>query len=164
MGWVGRVTMARCARGPLLKFAVLEKLRPGTPSAAAEAIQQLRTSLSGLGSPRRLRSLPLSQETDQIHRLQALARRMRMPKLVPGMTVHQAKGREWPVTGVRFTKSQIERLAGGLLEENPDDRLLYVDLTRARRAVRLVERAAPPALDWERGPRFQDGPPRCWGP
>src|SRR5262249_18708116 len=63
MGWVGRVTMARRARRPLLKFAVLEKLRPGTPSAAAEAIQQLRTSLSGLGSPRRLRSLPLSPET-----------------------------------------------------------------------------------------------------
>ena len=67
---------------------------------------------------------------------------------MPGMTVHQAKGREWPVTGVRFTKSQIERLAGGLLEKNPDDRLLYVALTRARRAVRLVERAAPLVPRW----------------
>jgi hypothetical protein len=48
------------------------------------------------------------------------------------------KGKEWRTVGARLKPIQIERLANGLSETNADDRLLYLALTRAREAVRLV--------------------------
>ena len=54
------------------------------------------------------------------------------------MTIHQAKGKEWDVVGLRFKPSQITRIRNGLSEGNPDDRALYVALTRARKLVCLV--------------------------
>jgi hypothetical protein len=68
----------------------------------------------------------------------AIADRINQPRCVPGMTVHQAKGKEWAAVGARFKPGQIERLAAGLSEMNPDDRLLYVALTRARKTAVLV--------------------------
>ena len=63
-----------------------------------------------------------------------------MPRraMVCGMTVHQAKGKEWHAVGVRLRQGQTERLASGLSEDNADDRVLYVALTRAHQTVRLV--------------------------
>ena len=74
----------------------------------------------------------------QVGRLRAIARRLNQFRCVPGMTVHQAKGKEWHAVGARLRQGQTKRLASGLSGGNADDRLLYVALTRARETVRLV--------------------------
>lgn len=117
---------------------VIETLSSATDDAAAAGIRQLRHSLKDLGSPRQLRALPLTSEAAQRARLLALALRLQQPKCIPGMTIHQAKGREWSAVGVRLKPSQIARIREGLSERNSDDRALYVALTRAREMVYLV--------------------------
>lgn len=117
---------------------VLQTLGAATPQATASAIQQLRQVLRGLGSPCRLATLPAARETEQRARLQALALRLNNRTHVPGMTIHQAKGKEWSAVGVRLKPVQVERLNAGLSEDNADDRALYVALTRARETICLV--------------------------
>lgn len=53
-------------------------------------------------------------------------------QLIPGMTVHQAKGREWNRVGVRLSEEDVAILAGGLHVDNERHRQLYVACTRAR--------------------------------
>lgn len=65
-------------------------------------------------------------------RLEQIARRAREEVIVPGLTVHQAKGREWPVVGVRLNTKDEEALGQGLDPTNEHHRQLYVSLTRAR--------------------------------
>lgn len=115
--------------------SVLEMLRPGTPEVGAAAITELRKALRELGSPRQLRPMRIEGEAVQQRRLLALARRMNQPHVIPGMTVHQAKGREWPVVGVRLSEAEVARLAAGLKQDHFDDRVLYVGLTRAAQKV-----------------------------
>jgi len=124
--------------GTALLRPVLETLSPATPEATASAIQQLRGALKILGSPRRLGALPAVGEAEQQKRLHALALRLNNSGCVPGMTIHQAKGKEWTAVGVRLKPAQAERLQTGLTEANPDDRALYVAFTRAREAARLI--------------------------
>jgi hypothetical protein len=40
--------------------------------------------------------------------------------------------------GIRLKPAQVERLRVGLNERSPDDRAIYVALTRARETARLV--------------------------
>lgn len=126
------------AEGAALLRPVLETLSQARSQATAVAIQQLRRALKDLGSPRRLRALPATGEAQQQERLHALALRLNKRGCVPGMTIHQAKGREWAAVGVQLKPSHVELLRGGLTESNPEDRALYVALTRARERVRLV--------------------------
>ena len=51
---------------------------------------------------------------------------------VPGLTTHQAKGREWDVVGVRLSASERGLLAAGLRVDEDTHRKLYVACTRAR--------------------------------
>jgi DNA helicase-2/ATP-dependent DNA helicase PcrA len=117
---------------------VLETLGSGRPRATQIAIGQLRAALRDLGSPRQLRRLPAAREAEQTERLQSIARRLSQPRCVPGLTVHQAKGKEWRNVAVRLKPGQVARLVNGLSETNAEDRLLYVALTRARESARLV--------------------------
>jgi DNA helicase-2/ATP-dependent DNA helicase PcrA len=126
------------ADGAALLRPVLETLSLATPEATASAIQQLRGALRDLGSPRQLRALPAASEAAQQERLQALALRLNHVGCIPGMTIHQAKGKEWTAVGVRLKDAQVDRLRVGLTETNPDDRALYVALTRASQIARLV--------------------------
>jgi DNA helicase-2/ATP-dependent DNA helicase PcrA len=126
------------AEGATALRPVLETLSEAQPRAATVAIQQLRSALKDLGSPCRLRRLPAAGEAVQVGRLRAIARRLNQSRCVLGMTVHQAKGKEWHAVGVRLKQGQIERLASGLSEGATDDRVLYVALTRARETIRLV--------------------------
>jgi DNA helicase-2/ATP-dependent DNA helicase PcrA len=67
-------------------------------------------------------------------RLADIAQRVVYPgRPVPGLTAHQAKGREWDVVGIRLTPSEREALAGGLTVHEDTHRKLYVACTRARR-------------------------------
>ena len=53
-------------------------------------------------------------------------------QFVAGMTVHQAKGREWDHVGVRLSEDERATLAAGLSVDNERHRQLYVACTRAR--------------------------------
>ena len=52
--------------------------------------------------------------------------------LVMGLTVHQAKGREWDRVAVVLSAKQTEALGAGLQEADAGHRALYVACTRAR--------------------------------
>ena len=65
--------------------------------------------------------------------LKQLRLRLRMKALlIPGMTVHQAKGREWDTVGLQLEKAEIDALKVGLQPSAERDRQLYVACTRAR--------------------------------
>jgi DNA helicase-2/ATP-dependent DNA helicase PcrA len=87
---------------------------------------------------RNIPSLAADQEQRRVEALVALSRRLGKSRLVPGLTVHQAKGREWPNVTVHLRAAQVARLASGLEEGRAGDRELYVALTRAKESVRLV--------------------------
>lgn len=66
-------------------------------------------------------------------RLKLLATRLQGPgRLVPAMTVHQAKGREWDRVGIRLREEERAALSQGLNKDVEDHRRLYVACTRAR--------------------------------
>ncbi|MFE4827726.1 UvrD-helicase domain-containing protein [Streptomyces sp. NPDC056672] len=67
--------------------------------------------------------------------LSALARlqlRLEDDQLVPGLTFHQSKGREWNTVAIRLSCADASALALGLDPSQADHRALYVALTRAR--------------------------------
>jgi DNA helicase-2/ATP-dependent DNA helicase PcrA len=91
-----------------------------------------------LGSSRKLRRLSAG-ENQVRDRLESLRCRVRAPgRTVLGITVHQAKGREWQSVGVRLTSVQVKSLRDGLRVDSKEDRLAYVALTRARLVVGTV--------------------------
>ncbi|MEU8001067.1 UvrD-helicase domain-containing protein [Catellatospora sp. NPDC049111] len=53
-------------------------------------------------------------------------------RLIPGLTIHQAKGREWDCVGVRLTGPERDQLSDGLDPTQEKHRQLYVACTRAR--------------------------------
>jgi DNA helicase-2/ATP-dependent DNA helicase PcrA len=112
--------------------AVLDRLGTGTRAQAEAALSLLRETLIGLGS-RPIPRLQAAKEVIRVDRLQQLAARLRSTRLVPGLTIHQAKGREWDEVGVSLTAPERSRLAEGLSQASATDRSLYVALTRAKR-------------------------------
>ena len=68
-----------------------------------------------------------------------LARRVLYPgQLIPGLTTHQAKGREWDAVGICLTDSDWKALASGLQVETDTHRQLYVACTRARHSTMVI--------------------------
>ena len=119
---------------PDLFAPVLDRLEGGTPKDAAAALALLRTTLTGMGS-RPFRKMKDPDEADRIELLGALGRRLGKTHVIPGMTIHQAKGREWASVGVHLVPDEVHHLAAGLSQERHSDRALYVALTRAKRSV-----------------------------
>lgn len=79
------------------------------------------------------RDFPPKSHANYTSRLQRLAQRLSADGVcTPGMTVHQAKGREWDRVGVRITDSERVILAVGLHPADEAHRPLYVACTRAR--------------------------------
>jgi DNA helicase II / ATP-dependent DNA helicase PcrA len=122
---------------PTALAPVLNLLSGGTPNDAEAALALLRQILRDAGG-RSIPTLQGAQEQKKVEALVALSRRLDKPRLVPGMTVHQAKGREWTDVAVHLGPAQLGRLASGLEEELAGDREIYVALTRAKESVRLV--------------------------
>ena len=112
--------------GPLRQ--VLEKLREPGKAALNTAYDQLAAAIRAESD----------REIKKAHgaytkRLNVLRSRLdREQPLVPGLTIHQAKGREWDCVGVRLTESQNATLASGLRADHESHRQLYVACTRAR--------------------------------
>lgn len=122
--------------GPGVLAAVVDTLASSAHDAPSKALHHLRGAVKDLGAPRRPRAGSGDAEQRQVDRLAALASRVASARrLVPGMTIHQAKGQEWDHVGVRLTAGEIGRLATGLDPDLETDRALYVALTRARYSV-----------------------------
>jgi DNA helicase-2/ATP-dependent DNA helicase PcrA len=125
--------------GPAVLGKVVEILAVPGDDGPAKALAALRQAMKDLGAPRRPPSSSGDSEQRQLDRMAALGKRVRSDaKVVPGMTIHQAKGREWDRVGVRLSEGEISRLAAGLDKAVESDRALYVALTRAKSAVGMV--------------------------
>ena len=70
--------------------------------------------------------------------LNRLKLRLAGQALVSGLSVHQAKGREYDRVGVKLKPADVTRLAQGLDIDNPDHRVLYVAATRARKSTVVI--------------------------
>lgn len=110
----------------------------GPDDPSLELLDSWRARLREIGAPVQLRRLGSSQDAAQVDRLQALAARLAEPRSIPAMTVHQAKGGEWPSVGLRLSTDESDRLANGLDPHIEEDRVVYVAATRAMDNVWLV--------------------------
>jgi DNA helicase-2/ATP-dependent DNA helicase PcrA len=108
---------------------ILEILRSDKMKAADTAWKQLVTVVE-LESPR---VFPRKHPA-QVARLEKIRQVLRSatPRFIPGLTIHQAKGREWNTVAVRLTDREHSTLAAGLDGTNEEHRKLYVALTRGR--------------------------------
>lgn len=106
-----------------------------TPADYADLLATWRSTLRDLGVPAQLRRLEATKENEAAERLEAVASRLKSPRSIPGMTVHQAKGGEWPTVGLRLTEHQAAILAAGLDPKLEEHRVLYVAATRAMQEV-----------------------------
>ena len=116
--------------------SVLMKLQSGC--SAKDVLKELRDSVKVFGTrqPSRLKEENEIQVESQLDRLRL---RLTSAPVVPGLTVFQAKGREWDRVGVVLSREQLDSLASGLRELDEEHCIIYVALTRARRACgRLV--------------------------
>jgi DNA helicase-2/ATP-dependent DNA helicase PcrA len=115
---------------------ILERLRIEGESAAEWVLDELCGCVkSVLGAPRRP-TLTVKGSIRYAKAIGALASRVRYSgRFVPGITVHQAKGQEWNRVAVVLGDDDRARLAKGLNPDDPDDRRLYVSLTRGRVAT-----------------------------
>ena len=100
--------------------------------SAADVLDLLRDAALALGASRRPSRLPRQGEPIRQAEVEALRRRLLRDDLIPGLTVHQAKGQEWRRVGVALSEKDELQLAGGLQELEPEHCVLYVALTRAQ--------------------------------
>lgn len=127
------------ARGASVLSGVVDALSQPGDGAPGAALALLRQAVKDLGAARRPPSGQGDAEQRQLDRMAALSLRVRSGgQLVPGMTIHQAKGREWNRVGVRLGQTELSSLASGLDRSKEHDRAIYVALTRARQHVGLV--------------------------
>lgn len=120
-------------------LAPVVRMLPGADTdGATAALHELRDRLrEHTGTT--IRQLQPSNRARRIANLAALGRRLTGGYVVPGMTIHQAKGREWERVGVVLREGEVGRLAAGLEQESENHRKLYVALTRAKdRTVRIT--------------------------
>lgn len=112
---------------PDLQRVVEILLTPG--EGAVKAAYEDLVRVIKLVSPRELRRAHHAHTK----RLTSIAARLSPDdRPVPGLTIHQAKGREWDVVCVTPSESERDRLQQGLLVTEDTDRKLYVACTRAR--------------------------------
>lgn len=109
---------------------ILGKLVDGIP--AADALEMLRDAVDEMSPRSRPPRLQDKAEAERVKEVEMLRARLKRTDLIPGLTVHQAKGCEWPRVGVGLTRGDESTLAGGLTNEEPEHCVLYVALTRAK--------------------------------
>jgi DNA helicase-2/ATP-dependent DNA helicase PcrA len=107
---------------------LLTTLKQASTRAAVKCVRSALVTLVQTESRRHFPKIHYSH----VERLESLHDRLHAPRLIPGVTVHQAKGREWDRVGLRLTEDGRATLAAGLDRDNEAHRLLYVACTRAR--------------------------------
>lgn len=116
--------------------------------SAADVLERLRDAAENLGVSRRPSKLPRQGEPIRQAEIEALRLRLQRDDLIPGLTVHQAKGREWRRVGVALSTNDEMILASGLQPLVEDHCVLYVALTRAREScVALSEPSELPLAE-----------------
>ncbi len=105
----------------------LEELVADIP--AGDVLERLRVRTEGSGRRRPRRVNAENVREDELNLLRV---RLQRRDLIPGLTVHQAKGREWDHVGVALNPMQERMLDEGLHELEPEHCVLYVALTRAK--------------------------------
>jgi DNA helicase II / ATP-dependent DNA helicase PcrA len=125
------------AEGPTQLPSVMATLSSGAADAASTAFAELREVLLSMGS-NNITSLTAPKMAVRYDRLRTLSERAALADVIPGLTIHQAKGREWRRVGVALSDVEVARLASGLDETREADRTLYVGLTRARESTCAV--------------------------
>lgn len=97
-----------------------------------QVLEDLREVMKSLGvrKPNRL-----SDKNEATVRLQLaqLATRLQQARVIPGLTVFQAKGREWERVGVVLSRAQLAALTSGLHALEEEHCIIYVAITRAKR-------------------------------
>jgi DNA helicase-2/ATP-dependent DNA helicase PcrA len=121
---------------PLLEDVLRTLSSPGR-DAAERAYAQLAEAVTDVGG----RPLPGLhwRYRERLELIQAKIRSQGGTRLIPGLTVHQAKGREWDKVAINLTMAEREALAKGLTQDQEGDRRIYVACTRARYATRSLE-------------------------
>lgn len=109
--------------GDLLTTLKLASTRPALKEVRHALVTHVRTE-----SPRTFPNV----HNSHVKRLEILRDRLHAVRLIPGLTVHQAKGREWDSVALRLSDDGRAMLAAGLSKDNEGHRLLYVACTRAR--------------------------------
>lgn len=110
---------------------VLSALREGAD--ARDVLELLRAVALAVGAGRRPSRLGETNERERIAEIDRLRTRLGHDDLIPGLTVHQAKGCEWDRVGVALTAAEEGILSQGLRPLEQEHCVLYVALTRARR-------------------------------
>jgi DNA helicase-2/ATP-dependent DNA helicase PcrA len=98
----------------------------------AQVLSDLRDAIVSLGGSRRPTRLAAANELIRVEDIRMLAIRLVGERLIPGLTVYQAKGQEWPRVGVVLSGNDTDLLSQGLRELEDDDCVIYVALTRAK--------------------------------
>ena len=107
--------------------------------ASTTDIAEIWTSLNSVIAQETDRPLPRRRHPRHTARLHDLRARLHSAsRVVPGLTAHQAKGREWDAVGVLLTDPERESLRRCLTSAKEDHRKLYVALTRARRMTTAI--------------------------
>lgn len=120
---------------------LLADIRAGR--SAVDVLDDLREAIKGFGVRKPGRLPNAAKEAQRVAQVEALAARLRQESVIPGLTVFQAKGREWVRVGVVLTQAQEALLAAGLQALDDENCVIYVALTRAEnRCVRLGGDAA----------------------
>ncbi|MFE8941669.1 UvrD-helicase domain-containing protein [Streptomyces sp. NPDC007872] len=103
--------------------------------AGSTDIAEVWSSLNTVIASETDRPLPRRRAPVHTDRLEKMRARLQTSavQIVPGLTAHQAKGREWDTVGVFLTDPERETLRHGLTPDNEEHRKLYVALTRAKR-------------------------------
>lgn len=127
---------------------ILGALVDGLP--AEEALELVRDAAEQVSPRSRPNRLQQKAEALRVAELERLGLRITRSDLIPGLTVHQAKGCEWPRVGVALSPTREATLAAGLRSEDAEHCVLYVALTRARIACGSL--AHDDELDFADGP------------
>jgi DNA helicase II / ATP-dependent DNA helicase PcrA len=109
---------------------VLQAMAAG--SSAPDVLELLRDAARDLGVARRPTKLRKKGDSIRQGEIEALRLRLQRDDLIPGLTVHQAKGREWWRVGVALSAKDELMLAAGLQPLVEEHCVLYVALTRAK--------------------------------
>ena len=99
---------------------------------AVDALERVRDAAEAVSPKSRPSKLKASAEVQRVQEVDRLRRRLTRADLIPGLTVHQAKGCEWPRVGVALTAAHETALATGLTNAQAEHCVVYVALTRAK--------------------------------
>ena len=126
-------------------YPIVASLRDGKDEA--QVLDDLRETIKRFGVRKPSRLTDEDKEADARLQLAQLAIRLRQNSLIPGLTVFQAKGREWERVGVTLYRTQIDALKSGLRELEEEHCIIYVALTRAKRFCGLLSSTSELEVD-----------------